>query len=213
MRRTLVTLLLAGLLTTAGLFVASPASACSCMTQTTQQFLDGADAVFTGRLVSREEPPGPLVSSADPAVHVFAVDAVVKGTAHEQQEVLSPMSGATCGLEIAGEGPFVVFATRSGDLGGGAQFATLAQDQYAAFLCGGTAPLTPALETELRSLAGTTTDPVGETTTPPPADAGPTPRPEGSAVPGPVVAAAVLVLAAGTAVLMYRRRSAGRPHP
>jgi hypothetical protein len=45
---------------------------------------------------------------AIPALHVFAVDTVFKGTAHEQQGVVSPMSGATCGLELAGEGPFAL---------------------------------------------------------------------------------------------------------
>jgi hypothetical protein len=46
-RRTAVTLLLSGLLMAAGLLVATPASACSCVGQTTQEFFDRADAVFT----------------------------------------------------------------------------------------------------------------------------------------------------------------------
>jgi hypothetical protein len=37
-----------------GLLVATPASACSCVGRTTQEFLDRADAVFTGRVISRE---------------------------------------------------------------------------------------------------------------------------------------------------------------
>jgi hypothetical protein len=201
-RRTAVTLLLSGLLIAAGLLVATPASACSCVGGTTQQFLDRADAVFTARLVSRQEPPEPVLSSADPALHVFAVDTVFKGTAHEQQAVLSPMSGPTCGLELVGEGPFVVFATRSTDLGG-ESFATLADDQYAAFLCGGTAPLTPGLEAELSALS------------PPSAPTEGMPRAtgtatEGSALPGPAIAAAVaLGLILGTGRLVHRRRRSG----
>jgi hypothetical protein len=55
--------------------------------------------------------------SGDPALHVFSVETVYTGTAHEHQGVLSPVSGATCGLELVGNGAFVVFATRSTDLG------------------------------------------------------------------------------------------------
>ncbi|TFV76677.1 hypothetical protein E4P39_07115 [Blastococcus sp. CT_GayMR19] len=204
MRRTTVTLLFSGLLLAAGLLVATPASACSCVGGTTQEFFDRADAVFTARLVSREEPRGRLTSSADPALHVFAVDTVFKGTAHEQQGVVSPVSGATCGLELSGEGPFVVFATRSADLGG-MLFTTLADDQYAAFLCGGTASSTPALEAELAALAGS---PSGPTAAPLPGAAGTVP-------PGPdllaprVLGTGALVLAL-VGLLVLRRRRRGR---
>ena len=152
MRRTLATLLLACLLTSLGLLTATPAAACSCATQTTQQYFDRADAVFTAALVSREEPRGQVVSSADPAVHVFAVQTVYKGTALESQEVLSPVSGATCGLELSGTGPFVVFASRSMDLGG-TPAPALAEHQYASLLCDGSGPVTPELEAELAGLA------------------------------------------------------------
>jgi hypothetical protein len=152
-RRTAVTLLLGCLLMAVGLFVAAPASACSCVGSTTQEFFDLADAVFTGTLVSRESPAGSEGSTASPALHVFAVDTVIKGTAHEQQGVVSPDSGASCGLELSGTGPFVVFASRSADLGG-TPFTHLAEDQYAAFLCGGTGPVTPAVEAELQALGG-----------------------------------------------------------
>jgi hypothetical protein len=148
-----------------------------------------------------------MTSSADPALHVFAVDTVFKGTAHEEQAVLSPVSGATCGLELVGEGPFVVFASRSTDLGG-EPFATLADDQYAAFLCGGTAPLTPALEAELTALSP---PPAPSEEPPVPGAAGPADA--GSALPGPAIAAAVaLGLVVGTGALVHRRRrsAAGR---
>ena len=151
-RRTLATLLLACSITSLGLLTATQAAACSCATQTTQQYFERADAVFTASLVSREEPRGQVVSSADPAVHVFAVQTVFKGTALESQEVLSPVSGATCGLELSGTGPFVVFASRSMDLGGTPSTA-LAEHQYASLLCDGTGPVTPELEAELAALA------------------------------------------------------------
>ena len=203
MRRTAVTLLLSGLLLTAGLLVATPVSACSCTGGTTQEFFDRADAVFSARLVSREEPRGRLTSSADPALHVFAVDTVFKGTARERQGVVSPVSGATCGLELSGEGPFVVFATRSADLGG-MRFTTLADDQYAAFLCGGTAPSTPALAAELAALADS---PPGPSAAPLPGAAGTVPLRQGLLVPG-LVGVGAAALLAGTWVLARRRRAA-----
>jgi Tissue inhibitor of metalloproteinase len=204
MRRTTVTLLLSGLLLAAGLLVATPASACSCVGGTPQEFFDRADAVFTARLVSREEPRGRLTSSADPALHVFAVDTVFKGTAHEQQGVVSPVSGATCGLELSGEGPFVVFATRSADLGG-MRFTSLADDQYAAFLCGGTTSSTPALEAELAALAGF---PPATPAAPLPGAAGTVPPGTNLLAPGLLGTGALLLALGGMLVLRHRR--AGR---
>jgi hypothetical protein len=198
-RRAAGILLLTCLYAVVALLVAPPASACSCAGGTTQGFFDGADAVFTGSLVSREE-PAVVTSSADPALHVFAVDTVYKGTVHESQGVLSPVSGATCGLELSGDGPFVVFATRSADLGGG-QFAPLADDQYAAFLCGGTGPLTPALTAELVAMAEGPGDPPAE---PSPEAGGVEPAASRPVI--PVVAGIGALLVVGATVLLVRRR-------
>ncbi|TQN41008.1 hypothetical protein FHU33_0360 [Blastococcus colisei] len=205
MHRPVAILLLSCLFTALGLVAAAPASACSCVPQTTQQYVERADAVFTARLVSREEPRGTVVSSADPALHVFAVDTVFKGTVAAEQEVVSPVSGATCGLELSGEGPFVVFATRSADLGGTA-FATLADDQYASLLCDGSRPATPALEAELAALAG---PPEAPAASPRPGAAGTVTADSGPAV-SPVTAGALAallaVLSAGALLLQRRRR-------
>jgi MYXO-CTERM domain-containing protein len=195
-------LLLTCLFAAATLLVAGPASACSCATGSTAGYFAQADAVFTGSLVSREE-PATITSSADPALHVFAVDTVYKGTAHESQDVLSPVSGATCGLELTGEGPFVVFATRSTDIGG--QFTTLADDQYAAFLCGGTGPVTPAIAAELTALAERPADLM---TAPLPGAAEVEPAASSPVVPALVGIGALLVLVA--ALLVRRRRAASR---
>ncbi|MGY2085502.1 hypothetical protein [Blastococcus sp. SYSU DS0539] len=205
MRRTALFLLLSCWFAGLGLVVASPATACSCTGGTTAEFLARADVVFTGSLVSREEPSGIRVGSGDPALHVFAVDTVVKGTAHARQGVLSPASGASCGLELTGDGPVAVFATRDADLGGTA-FTTLADGQYAAFLCGGTAQLTPALEAELRALA-----PAG------PAGAGALRRggagtelPAGGRAPALLLVTGTVVVLGGVALLRRRTR---RPRP
>ena len=211
MRRTGTLVLLSGFLVIAGLVTAPTASACSCVGGTTQEFFDRADAVFTARLVIREDPPLPITSSADPALHVFAVDTVYKGTAHREQGVVSPVSGATCGLELVGHGPFVVFAGGKADLGG-EPFTTLQKDQYAALRCGGTAPLTPVLEAELAALAGPSA---------PPAD--PLPGTAGIAgtagkglsplVPAVVGAGAFVLLLAGGLLLRRRRRRGERVQP
>jgi hypothetical protein len=194
MRRIPASLLLGALLAAAGLIVAPSASACSCagIPSPTAAF-SSADAVFTGRLVSREvhHPNWPIIGSGDPAVHIFAVDEVFKGAVHEEQGVVSADSGATCGLELTGEGPFVVYATESD---GG----------YRAGLCDGVTTVTAEIESELRAIAGTTTGG---------ADPAPLAGAAGTDAPGPpktAVAAAALVLVLGGALLLRRRRAAKR---
>jgi hypothetical protein len=145
-----MSLLLGSLLAVAGVAVGTPASACSCAgIPSAGAAFASADAVFTGRLVAREvrHPDWPVISSGDPALHVFAVDEVFKGVVHEEQGVLSADSGASCGLELSGSGPFVVFATGS-------------DREYSAGLCGGTTPATAEIRTELRALAETPPQPL-----------------------------------------------------
>ena len=199
-RRLLATLLLSGLLAVAAVVVASPASACSCAPATTEEYFARADAVFTGRLVSREVAhTGPVSSSGDPALHVFAVDAVYKGTANQEQGVVSPQSSASCGLELAGDGRVVVFASRSGDEVG----SVPALGQYAASLCGGSGPVDAAVEAELAALRGPSSDPPSA---PAASAAGNELVPTRSSllVPGLVAAGLVLLVAGGLAV---RRRA------
>jgi hypothetical protein len=96
---------------------AVPAHACSCVQLDDATALSGADVVFTGRLVDRmESSPGLFGarSSADPAILTFAVDRVFKGHAAAEQRVSTASSGASCGWELTGEGPFVVFAQGAG---------------------------------------------------------------------------------------------------
>jgi hypothetical protein len=203
-RRTAGILLLTCLYVVLTVAVAPAASACSCVGGTTQRFFADADAVFTGRLVSREE-PATVTSSADPALHVFAVDTVYKGTVHQSQGVLSPVSGATCGLELTGDGPFVVFATRSADLGGG-EFATMAEDQYAAFLCGGTGPVTSEIEAELTTLTDVPDEPPAA---PLPGAAGVEQSASSGSLPALAGIGAVVVLVAGTLLVLRRLRAGG----
>ena len=191
MRRIAAFLLLGALLSASGLVLATPASACSCAgIPPPAAAFASADAVFTGRLISREvsHPNWPMVSSGDPALHVFAVDEVFKGAVHEEQGVVSADSGATCGLELAGEGPFVVYATES-------------DGRFTAGLCDGATPATAEEEAELRSLAGTTA--TGADAAPLPGQAGT----EGAGLPTAAYAAGALVLVLAGAVLLRRRRA------
>lgn len=112
---------------------AEPASACDCSLSPDATAFEQSDAVFVGRLVDYEPPPTRTVmSSADPATWTFEVSDVYKGEVAATQEIVSEVSGASCGLEIPREGEFLVFATEQGF-----QMA-VGDGQYYAGLCGGT---------------------------------------------------------------------------
>ena len=171
---------------------ASPASACSCAVTgasdraSADALLAGADAVFTGRLVDRQEPVSlsGMSSSADLATLTFAVTTVYKGQVAPRQEVRTPQSGASCGLEITGEGPFLLFAQRAAD-------GTLRS-----FLCGGATD-----RVDLATWAGTPPDAA--------VDGSPGPhRPSVATVAG---AGAAVVAAGALVVVLLRRRGRRRP--
>lgn len=88
-----------------------PAAACSCRAASEAAHFRDAGAVFTGNLIGREQPVQPMQSSIDPVIYTFAVDRVYKGTITDPQRVESVVSGASCGLELRGNGPFVIFTT------------------------------------------------------------------------------------------------------
>lgn len=112
--------LLAVAVATAVFGASEPASACSCAMATDEQALASADAAFTGTLVEVITPPGDPYSSSDPERFVFEVDDVVKGTVFARQSIVTARDGASCGLEISGPGPYVVFASEDDSLVGGA---------------------------------------------------------------------------------------------
>lgn len=106
------------------------ASACSCVGATDAESAERADAIFAGTVTSTTTPKHPA-SSTGPVTYTFAVSRVYKGEVATSQPVGSVISGASCGLELNGSGPFLVFAsaTRDGD------------PPLEANLCGGTRPL------------------------------------------------------------------------
>lgn len=135
------------------LFGASePASACSCGGFTEEQALTGHDAAFTGTLVEVITPPGDTFSSSDPERFVFEVDEVVKGIVFTRQSVVTARSGVSCGLEISGPGPYLVFASEASGLVSGAVDGELYSN-----LCSGTRALAGGV---LPASFGATSDPL-----------------------------------------------------
>lgn len=117
--------------------LAGPAVACSCVVATDAEHAARASAVFVGVLVSRQE-PGPGVSSVEPAILTFAVTGIYQGEVAARQPILTVVSGASCGLELSGPGPHLVFARQE-------TFAAFdppaAPGTLRADLCGGSRPL------------------------------------------------------------------------
>lgn len=128
---TLILVAFAGFLVVVG--QGHSASACSCAGFTDKEAFEGADTVFAGTLLEIVTPPGDTYSSADPERFVFDVDQVYKGDALVRQTIVTARDGASCGLEIAGAGPFLVFATTTDSIVTGAGEGELYSN-----LCGGT---------------------------------------------------------------------------
>lgn len=151
-------LLLAGLVAATGLMLVAPAPAmaCSCVGGDAEQFASWSDVVFTGTLVARTPPPeGAVMSSTDPATHLFDVDEVFQGDVGSEAEVLSAVSGASCGLEGMAEGTrYVVFAGYHDVMGEPTEMLW-------ANLCGGTAPASHRFVEQVSQVTGPGRAPVG----------------------------------------------------
>jgi hypothetical protein len=147
-------LILAALLTAAGLVLLTPAAAqaCSCVGGDVSTYADRADVVFTGTLVEIAPPPKRLFwSSGDPATYSFDVDRVHQGQVGPSAEVRSAVSGASCGLEGMQTGSrYVVFATLA--------------DGLWANLCGGTGPVRHGVVRQLENAVGPARAPAADQT-------------------------------------------------
>ncbi len=111
---------------------ATPAGACSCVGVSDDEAYAMADAAFVGTLVEIIPPALPTGSSGDPERFVFDVEEVFKGDVRARQTVVTHVDGATCGLELAGPGPFLVFASTDSPFGFGVAEGELSSD-----LCSG----------------------------------------------------------------------------
>lgn len=203
---------------------ASPAHACSCAMGETKDYVEWADAIFTGNLVEVDAPDPDDAGSApggDDVTMLVAVDEVFKGKAPAQVEVGTRSGGASCGIAPppVGGDPWLwfVFVTDEG--------------AYSATICGGSAPADDKVLTQVVDLVGPGStpeaDPDPDSEGTPPDDPGSAGESEGSAAEqgeGDVsdaeadgagentavmwgVGGLVLLLAAGTiGVVMVRRR-------
>jgi hypothetical protein len=148
-----VPLLFGGLL----LVTAGPAAACSCAIGSEAEGAARADAVFVGTLISQatqidsrvERAQREFTRTSDQRVLVrmlrndtsrtvwtFKVSRVYKGAVGKRQEIVTAVGGSSCGLELRGPGPFLVFAYKpAGDR------SRLEPGQYGSGLCSGSRPL------------------------------------------------------------------------
>ena len=172
-------------------------AACSCATFTEEEALDASDAAFTGTVVEVITPSGDTYSSADPERFVFDVAEVYKGDVFARQSIVTARDGGSCGLEISGPGPFLVFARETDSVVSGAVDGEL----YSS-LCSGTRPLaSDAIPASFGSgsapRAGVS--PIGDTGT------------ESSTVQIVLIAGAVAVIGAGSVFAIGRRTKRAAP--
>jgi hypothetical protein len=114
MQRKLIQLALSATIVTILLAIASrPARACSCGELTDEEAFQGATAVFLGtvRSVSAAEVPttryGPLLEVTLDVARVW------KGEVSRTQAVVTPNSGATCGVTFHAGRTYLVYVTRN----------------------------------------------------------------------------------------------------
>ena len=152
-------LLVVGLLAASVVIGAQPAAACSCAPVTDRDAFDAATVVFAGTVIEKREPKGRpvpgepgvmMVSSGDPATWVFGVERSYKGEVGGTQEVLSPTSGASCGLELGPPGTHALVFAHRGEAPTYLFGRPIPHDALYAGLCGGS-----------RRLAGDDAVPVG----------------------------------------------------
>jgi hypothetical protein len=88
-----------------------PASACSCVIlETPAESFEPATAVFSGRVIAREEPTGSTIRSDDPVTITFQVYEVWKGPEQSVIEITTALTGPSCGYEFAVDQSYLVYA-------------------------------------------------------------------------------------------------------
>lgn len=175
--------------------VPAPACACSCIPASLGEHFERADVVFAGRLVSRDD-------RADEATLVYEVSTVYKGNVSARQEIVTHSSSASCGLELTGRGPHLVFGNEDDS----EYEPTPREGQYVSGLCGGSRHFDAAARAELEPLGKATKPAAGSTGTETAAVGGTSVGWWIGATGGGVAVAAIAV----AGVLVWRRRSAGR---
>jgi hypothetical protein len=117
---------------------AEPAWACTCAAVSDQEAFDRADVVFTGEWVETDPGvPAPFDQPDEGVRLLFEVDEVYAGHAFERQSVVSWAFGESCGLQLDGAGPYLVFARTTA----GPTDPAIAEGEVVSDLCSGTRPL------------------------------------------------------------------------
>jgi hypothetical protein len=182
---------------------AEPAAACSCVGGTDDDMFARADAVFTGRLLDRNDPD--WAAGGDPLAFStlrFEVDGVYKGDVAVDQALVTVNQSSACGLPITHVGPYLVFAR---DADNGSDGLPIPDGMRYAGQCAGTRTLAEAPVPAAFGIAQEPTAPsdAGEPATAAPslADTDPLPYFLGGLI------AVVAVL--GGAIVFGRRRTEG----
>lgn len=121
---------------------AGPAFACSCDAGTDREHYARADVVFEGTLRGTRQPTQEQLDrfgSGAPEVFEFLPSRAYKGTVASPQRIYTAVDGETCGLEIEGPGPFLVFASKP--TGEAREMRGPDTPELHASLCGGTREL------------------------------------------------------------------------
>jgi hypothetical protein len=192
-----------------------PAAACSCAESSEVESFGLASAVFVGEVIdvwSQPPPKSGEYSSDLPRWFTFSTTAVYKGDAFEEQSVRTVVDGASCGMELGGRGPFLIFAVGPRD--GGELRSGLCDGNRAI----GTTPVPDAFGAPRQPLAGPSPSSrpgaVDETVDRSSADgfataivtSEPSPSLPGWVIPANI---ALLVLAGAVFTVVRRSRSAG----
>ena len=91
------------------LVLAAEAYACSCRPVDLQRDLPKADGAIIGTVLERSV-------AGDTATYRFRVEQVYKGDVENRAEVVTPASGASCGLELAVDDRVGLLLTRDGNV-------------------------------------------------------------------------------------------------
>lgn len=97
------------LLTLVYLAVAAQAYACSCRPVDLERDLPTADGAIIGTVLERSV-------SGQTATYRFRVEQIYRGDVEDRPEVLTPVGGAACGLELAVGDRVGLLLTRDGDV-------------------------------------------------------------------------------------------------
>ena len=133
----------------------TPAYACSCARDGIPQFVEGAEAVFTGSVTDRAQSGGDL----GPVVYTVAVDQVYKGEVGPEVALSTAPHSAACGLPGLPEGePLLFFGSGHSDVGRGAGGGNT---DFAINLCNGTGATSDRELAEVEAAAGAPHEPEG----------------------------------------------------